>query len=301
MWKKLFKNKYSFTLIIFILTSSLIYCFSIKKNNTNKIYNISTNIISFISTPFQKGLYKISYNVNHWFSTTFKGKKLQQENVKLQSEINNLRKQLVEFNKYKIQNQELLKLLKIKDSYSSLQLTSGLVIGKISNDPFKSFIIDKGSRDNIKLHDCVITPEGLIGYIDKIYINSSVVKTILHEDTAIGIYNTNNSESGILTGTIELAYKNMAKMKYLSRQSSAKPDDIIITSGISDNFPKGILIGKIIKLKQESNNTSYFGLIKPFCDFDNIKNIFVVTAFSNSNINTEDSNFTTNILGQSNN
>ena len=269
------KNKYFIIFFVFIIMSVFLISSANKKNN-----NSITNIIVYITAPLQKGFSQTSNKISFWFKTTFQGKKLIVQNQELQSEINELRKQLVDLNRYKIQNQDLLKILNINEYIPNLKIQPALVIGKTTNDPFKSFTIDKGSSNNIKIHDCVITPDGLVGYISKIQHSTSIVKTILDVDAAIGTYNSNNGESGILTGSIELAYKNLSKMKYLSRQSNAKPKDILITSGVGNNFPKGILIGEIVSLKQEPYNTSYFAIVKPFCNFKNIKNVFVITSFS---------------------
>lgn len=277
---KFIKNKYFLTFFIFLIITFILLFSSINKKSNNYI----TNIIYYITAPLQKSFSQTTHKISFWFQTTFQGKKLVAKNQQLQNEINKLRKQLVNFNRYKIQNQDLLKMLNINEYISNMQLQPALVVGKTTNDPFRSFTIDKGSSNNIKLHDCVITPDGLIGYISKVQYSNALVKTILDDDTAIGVYNSNNSESGILTGSIELAYKNLSKMKYISRQSNAKPKDILITSGVGNNFPKGILIGEIVDLKQESHNTSYFGIVKPFCNFKDIKNVFVITSFSNQNI-----------------
>ncbi|MBP0979865.1 MAG: rod shape-determining protein MreC [Oscillospiraceae bacterium] len=285
MKKNRSKNKYLLIFIVFMFLSSLLFYFSNKKDSSK---NLSfENIVSVVSSPLQKFFYTTSTGLSSWFKTTFIKNELKEKNIKLQNEINSLRNQLVDFNKYKIQNQELLNLLNIKDSISSLKLKSALVVGRISNDPFKSFIIDKGSNNNIKHKDCVITSQGHVGFVDKVYLTTSVVKTILDKDVAIGIYDINNAESGVLTGTKILANKNMTKMKYLSRQTTVKPDDILITSGVGNNFPKGLLVGKIIDLKQESHDTSYFGLVEPFCDFNNLNHVFVVVSFFNQEINQE--------------
>lgn len=289
---KKFFNKHKYLIIIasFVLISYTIFSFSINKNSNNHIF---TNIISFITSPMQKYVYKISYNTRTLFTKIFNEDELTLENNKLRSEVNNLKTQLIDFNKYKTQNQELLKLLNIKDSCTALNLTSGMVIGKILNDPYKSFIIDKGSQDNIKHRDCVITCDGLVGYVDKINATSSVVKTILNKDIAIGIYNINNGETGILSGNYKLAKKNMAKIRYLPNQSQTQRGDVIITSGSGDNFPKGIVIGQISQLKQELYNTSYFGVVQPACNLDNLKHVFIITSFYNQE------RAITPILGQS--
>ncbi len=283
------KKKNTSTLIIFVLILFLIFCLFFGNEKNKKNFKVN-NVISMITLPFQKNFYSTSYAINKWIKNNFNSKELVQKNLQLQNEVNFLRKQLVEFNRYKLENKELLKLLQAKKINNSLKFLPSLVVGKISNSPYKSFIIDKGSNDGVKAHNAVVTSEGLVGYIDKVFLNSSVVKTILDNEVNIGVYNTSNGESGMLTGTINLAYKNLTKMRYLSRQTSAKSGDVLITSGTSDDFPKGVLVGKITGLQQESHSTSVFALIEPFCDFNNLKHIFIVTSFLND-FDVSDSDF----------
>ena len=287
--KRFFKNKYIWIFLLFlILALSLI---SYSSNHSQK--NIFTNILSTITSPIQKISYKISNDIYDWFFITFQGKKIKKQNENLQAEINKLRNELVELNTYKLQNNELLKMLEIKKYYPKFEFEPSTIIGQTSNDPYKSFIIDKGSKNNIKFQDCVITPDGFVGYVSKVNNTTSLVKTMLDEDISIGIYNPSNGETGILTGTLKLAYKNLSKMNYLSRQSSSKPNDIVVSSGIKDNSPKGILIGKILSIQQEKHSTSFYGVIQPFCDFDNLKNVFIIKHFSNQYV-TEIPNSTSN-------
>lgn len=294
------KRKLIFTrVIVLIFAVVLMFCllFSNKSNAAQNHKNLKVlDAISVVVMPVQKVLYTATNGVGSWLKNNFHSGELLKKNNELQAEINDLRRKLVDFNKYKIQNQEFSKLLDLKNSEDDssnkyfnnkfgyelndeLKILSALVVGQISATPYKSFIIDKGSRDGVGVHNAVVTADGIVGCVYKVFPKSAVVQTILDSQMSIGVYNTNNAESGMLTGSLELAYNNLTKMKYLSRQTDAKPGDVLITSGTSNNIPKGILVGKIVSLKQEEDSTSVFGIIEPFVDFEDVKHVFVVESF----------------------
>ena len=191
---------------------------------------------------------------------------------------------LKEYNKInqgiKISNEEeikeLKKMLELKDIYSSYSLINGTVILRNKNYYLSTLEIDVGSNNGIRKNMAVITRDGLIGKINKVYNNSSEVKLISKSGkkykTSIIIKAKERDYVGIIDG-IE---NNLIEIKDISKDSNIEIGDEIITSGMENEIPKGIYIGKVKEIKSNKYNLSKKIYIESNVDFNKIHYVSVV-------------------------
>jgi len=231
-----------------------------------------------IIAPFRSGFAKISGAVDDIIAAYKDGDKAQIENADLESEINELRNQLVDYEKLKTENEFYKKYLEIKDDHKDFIFAPATVISKDSNDPFGSFTVNSGSVDGVKLHDPVITEAGLVGYVSEVGTTTCKVVTILDPDVSLGALDIRTSDSGVLYGSLTTAEKGLTGLYNLSRTCNVTVGDYIVTSG-EGIFPEGLLIGTVRTVGSEKYNTSIFATIEPFVDFDEIKNVMIITDF----------------------
>jgi rod shape-determining protein MreC len=159
-----------------------------------------------------------------------------------------------------------------------MSLFSATLISRDKNDPYGSFVINKGSNANIKQYDPVITDRGLVGYVSEVGINTSKVTTILSPDITLGAIDNRTNDSGVLSGTLALAEEGQTRFYNLSRSCNIAIGDYVVTSG-EGIFPNGLLIGTVESVESDKYNTSIFAAVKPFVDFGNLKSVMVITEF----------------------
>ena len=70
------------------------------------------------------------------------------------------------------QNEFYKNYLEIKDDHKDFKFTPATLISRDREDPYKGFVINKGSVNGISAHDPVITEEGLVGYIGEVGLTS---------------------------------------------------------------------------------------------------------------------------------
>ena len=237
------------------------------------------DIIGTVTAPFRSLAAKISGGISEFVSIYTEGEKLSLENAELESEIADLREQLADYEQAKSENEFYKNYLEIKDDHKDFKFTPATLISRDREDPYKGFVINKGSVNGISAHDPVITEEGLVGYIGEVGLTSSKVVTILSAELTAGALDNRTNDSGIVSGTVELAKKGETKFFNLSRTCNIAVGDYAVTSG-EGVFPAGLLIGTIQSIGSDKYNTSIYADIKPFADIDNLKNVMVITEFS---------------------
>lgn len=273
--KKLFKHKLALFLIIAtIAAAALIGFFSVQRNRATALENGVQGAV----TPVQKPVNAVAswfYNLTHYFGDV---DALKTENESLRDENAQLEKQLRDLDRLEEENRRLVEMLDLKDTHTEFTLTAARVIAKDPSNWYSTFTIDKGTADGLQIKQPVITAqENLVGQITRIGSNWAEVTTVLDPANAVGSAVQRSRDIGIVEGDGTLRYSGQCKMAYLSRDTDIEEGDYIETSGLGGVYPKGILIGQVEEIGEDSATMSKYATIQPFADFGKITEVFVIT------------------------
>lgn len=236
------------------------------------------NILGSITAPFRAAATKISNGISDFVSAYTEGDKLALENAELQSEINELREKLADYEKTVSENEFYKNYLEIKDENQSFKFTAATLISRDKEDPYGGFVINRGTVNGISANDPVITEAGLVGYISEAGLTTSKVTTILSAELTAGALDNRTSDSGLISGSAEFAEKGETRFYNLSRSCNIAVGDYVITSG-EGIFPEGLLVGTIQSIGSDEYNTSIYAGVKPFADIEGLKGVMVITDF----------------------
>ncbi len=236
------------------------------------------DLMGTITAPFKAAVTKISNGISDFVTTYRDGEKISLENAELESEINTLREQLADYEKATKENEFYKNYLEIKDQNPDFVFSDAILISKDNTDPYKGFVINKGSTADISKYDPVMTDAGLVGYISEVGLTTSKVTTILSPEITLGALDNRTNDSGILGGTLEESKEGFTRLYNLSRSCTVAIGDYVVTSG-EGIFPDGLLIGTIQSIGSDEYNTSIFAKVKPFADIENIREVMVLTSF----------------------
>ena len=236
------------------------------------------NIFGTVTAPFRSLASNISGGISSFVEVYTEGEKLNIKNAELETEISELRKKLADYEQAVSENEFYKNYLDIKDANPSFKFVAATLISRDKEDPYKGFIINKGSVNGVSAHDPVITDEGLVGYIGEVGLTTSKVVTVLSAELTAGALDNRTSDSGVLSGSAELASEGLTKFYNLSRSCNIAVGDYVVTSG-EGIFPKGLLIGTVQTIGSDKYNTSIYANVKPFADIDGIRGVMVITEF----------------------
>ncbi len=240
-----------------------------------------SGIVNTLISPLRNISNSISDNTESIISSFTKGSRYQAEIEELKRENTNLKNELTQFEDTKQQLLELQQFMGIKEKHETHTYSEPCtIIGYVTNDPFHSFIINKGENDGISLHDPIVTGEGsIVGIVSSLSSNSATVQTILSPDLSIGAISANNKYTGILEGEIVLAADYKCRMIYLERDTELKKGDLITTSSASGLFPKGYLIGTVDSIEIMDSGLSKYAVITPDADFEAMTSVIAIIDY----------------------
>ena len=180
---------------------------------------------------------------------------------------------MVRQQEFYLENERLKKLMSLKQQ-AQFKAVSAKVIARSPDSWSSSIIIDKGRYAGIKQGMAVINFLGLVGKVVDTQEYTSKVLLITDPGFAVSALIQRSREEGLVCGTLG---SNLI-MRYLPEEPDIKLQDEVVTSGLSQATPKGLLIGRIIGLGREFSGLSRYCLVKPAVDLFNIEEVLIIVS-----------------------
>jgi len=224
-----------------------------------------------ICSPFQKASTLVINTVQGTFQQYVFLVNLEKENRVLKQKIAELQEENHRMKEMKLANDRLRQLLQFREK-NSPSMIGAEVIGQDPSSWFKSVTIDKGEKDGVKKGMAVISPTGVIGQI---------LKTAPHYATVLLITDYNSAIDSIVQRTrakaiVEGKGENRCQLKYLLRAEEVAVGDVVVTSGLGGNFPKGLMVGEIKKVDKKGHGVFQYAELVPSVDMTQLEEVFVI-------------------------
>ena len=204
---------------------------------------------------------------------------LYKENEELKAELAELRTQLADYYNVKQENERLWRYYDLKAENPQYDILPATVVRRDPNDDFYSFTLDKGKTNDVAVGDPVVTENGIIGWVYEVDAYTAKVKTILSPDAKVGVIDTVTRDSGVVSGNVLYADKNLTTMTRISALNKLKEGDIVTTTGISGIYPSGLIVGEVKEIAFDEYDTSMYAVISPFEDIRRVIDVVVITSF----------------------
>ena len=248
-----------FSVIFLILGSYNFKVVDLVKISIKEIVYRSSFIVSGPEKIIGIGFNKITNHINHY------------------SKYKNMKEKLDKLEALDLSNQiitlENIKYKKLVDDYfiKNNEIFAKVLIDK--NSPFlRSVVLNKGSKNNIKLGMAVLDGEYLIGKVVEVNFFTSRVLLISDINSKIPVSISPNDVQAIMSGD----GKQNATLQYTQGTDlkNNNEDMMVTTSGAGGLFKSGILIGKINFTENSITNNLKVNIYK---DFSQLKYVKVIS------------------------
>ena len=189
---------------------------------------------------------------------------LREELLKLKIERNSLKEMVVAVERYQA-------LFEFQQRCPYITLIAQ-VIGRDPTNWYRSLVIAKGEQDGVIAGMGVITPLGVVGRVLKVNRTFSIVQLILNRDSVITALVQRTRDEGIVQGTED----GQAMMKYLPPLSSVETGDVVVTSGLDEQFPKGMVIGIVGQVEKKITTPFKSATLTLHADFSGLEEVIVL-------------------------
>lgn len=238
-------------------------------NETTAFENFMIDLFS----PMQSSVTYMKTKTSNFFEHYIANIDASRENQDLRKQVAELNNQVFNFEQIAKENKRLKELLKFggEDSY---QKVLAQIVAWDANSDFKVLRINKGKVDGVELQSSVITSNGLVGYIFRLTDHYADIITILDPNNRVDALVERTRSHGIVEGYS----RSRATMKYLAGTEPVILDDLVLTSGLGNIYPKGLKIGRITRIERESYGITQTIQIQPSIDFSTLEEVVVLVA-----------------------
>jgi rod shape-determining protein MreC len=114
----------------------------------------------------------------------------------------------------------------------------------------------------------------VVGTVVDVSKNYSVVMSLLHRQSNISAKLKKSGETGSIVW--DGVQPNIVLLKDISKDVKVTKGDTIITSGFSDKFPYGLLIGTVNEIENDKANSTYIIKVKTAANFYNLQYVYII-------------------------
>ena len=178
------------------------------------------------------------------------------------------------------ENEQLRILLGLQAKRQDFVFESARISSR-SNSNWESMLtLSKGSRHGVAAGDCVVTETGaLVGIVEQVSQSFSIVSTVKNTSFEMGGIIPRTDSAGILEGDFALMSDGKLKFNYLSESTQMVTGDEVITSGLSDLYPSGLVVGRVESVFADPSGMTQYAVIAPEVAFDELIEVFIIKEF----------------------
>ena len=252
-----FLRKHYFILLFLLLeTISISLFFNFNEFQNTAMYGVTSTFTGVINRTFR--------NISEYFSLKKTNQTLVEELAKLHSRLPDAYYKSDAYSFYR------------NDTIYQLQYRyiSAKVISNTTNKRNNFLMISKGSLQGVRNHMGVIIGNRIVGQIVSVSPHFSWIISMLNKDSRIsGKFKKNNQLVNVEWPGGNYRY---GSVKEVPKHVEIKKGDTIITSGNSDIFPEGILIGTISDFTVATEENFNYGTILFSTDFNSLGYVEIV-------------------------
>lgn len=212
----------------------------------------------------------------HWLGGTWTTKEaLRRENMQLKAELIHAKAKLQQQDYIVAQNARLQGVLSATTP-DEFNLLLSQVIGTDSNPLKQILVLDKGSKDGVKVGQTVIDENGILGQVINVYPKTSRILLISDEQQSVSVTIKRTGQKAIVTGKGNPQYLSL---DYIFKASDVRVGDELISSGLGGRIPAGFPVGRVIKIETAEQSGNFAQItVKPAGNFINTSHVLLLQS-----------------------
>ncbi len=236
-----------------------------------KILLPAENLLRTIINPLLGKFYSISTDLRTGYSEQTDKRNLTNEVKRLEIRARELTVENARLKSLEEENQILREHLRFSNSHDyDFVLANVISRGEIADLPSRNqiLIIDKGTKHGLSLGLPVLSSQGIIiGKIAEVKDNVSKVNLTTDSQCKLAATIQNRDKTlGVAEGELGLTII----MNFIPQTEGVEIGDIIVTSGLEEKVPRGLVIGTVSQVLRESNEVWQSTAIEPLASLDGL-------------------------------
>ncbi len=258
-------------LVVLIAVSLALTITSIKsRGNPNLVQSLILNVFS----PFQWTFSSGTRSIGGWWRGYANLVGVKKENEKLSNRVRQLQSEVNKLREAEIKLWRLQRLMGFNVE-KHIEAVPAEVIGREADNWSRMILLNRGTEDGVEKSMAVITSEGLLGRVAQASDNKAKVLLITDWRSSVDSLIQRTRARGIVVGKSSRA----GEMRYIPLNADVRVGDKVLSSGLGGVFPKGLMVGMVIKVTKERNGLFQKATVIPFVDAGEVEEALVVLRY----------------------
>jgi rod shape-determining protein MreC len=261
-----------------IVAATLLVSLLVLRQSSRHPGDVSTldrGILTVI-TPAQSAMSTVARGIGGFAGRYMDLLHVRAENEALHSENSRLKADLFEARRAAAESVRYQRMLGLRDAISAETLVARVVaIDASPHFRVARIQLDRG-EGMVKRGMPILTPEGVVGRVNRVSGDSSDILLSVDPSSAIDVIIPRTGGRGILRGKPgENGYR--ASVEYLIHGEQAREGDVVVTSGLG-GFPRDVPVGKVTRVVKSPAGLYQEVEVTPDVDFARLSEVLVVVA-----------------------
>ena len=238
--------------------------------------------VQTITYPVQTSVQSVVSTIKNTWNSYINLIEVNEENKLLKQQLLNMEEKLNQHIENSVQFFRLRSQLLFAQKKARNEIFSE-IIGESADNTHQIRLINRGSNQLLQRNYIVIRKEGLVGRIQSVSPYQSSVQLIIDHRSRVPALIQRNRVRGLIYGT-----HDGMEMRQINQHAKIKIGDRVISSGLGNLYPKGILIGWVSGINHESHELFKTARLDSAVDFNQIEEVFaILPSISDSNLSVE--------------
>jgi rod shape-determining protein MreC len=196
---------------------------------------------------------------------------VRRENLRLRQSVNELQGKLHRYEEALLQQQRLREILDLRAQIFPNPVVAE-VVGVDPSQWAEAVTVNKGRLNTLRKDVAVVTHQGLVGRTVEVAPHYATVLLITDRRSAVDALVQRTRARGIVVGKS----RRLCELRYVDFHEDIRVGDTIISSGLGEVYPKGLLIGTVVSVRQQSYGLFHEVDIKPAVDLTKLEEVLVL-------------------------
>ena len=238
--------------------------------------------VQTITYPVQTSVQAVVSTIKNTWNSYINLIEVNEENKLLKQQLLNMEEKLNQHIENSVQFFRLRSQLLFAQKKARKEIFSE-IIGESADNTHQIRLINRGSNQLLQRNYIVIRKEGLVGRIQSVSPYQSSVQLIIDHRSRVPALIQRNRVRGLIYGT-----HDGMEMRQINQHAKIKIGDRVISSGLGNLYPKGILIGWVSGIQHKSHELFKTARLDSAVDFNQIEEVFaILPSKSDSNLSVE--------------
>jgi rod shape-determining protein MreC len=199
--------------------------------------------IATVTAPIQAAFARTHRGAASLWAAYLDWKHLRVEVARLRAETVALRLRQLRQEALEVENERLRILATLRERLPERTLGAE-VVAREWNGFTRGLTIDRGRADGVERLSAVIVTGGVVGRVAVLRRQSAVVQVLTDPASSIGGIVLRTGAQGLVEGVAG----GRLRIKLAVSEEALQPGDLVATSGIGELFPKGLPLGRVLRV-----------------------------------------------------